>query len=481
MKKQAFNPYLPSYEYVPDGEPRIFGDRVYVYGSHDLFQGDRFCQGDYVCWSAPVEELGNWRYEGVIYPTNRDPMNAEGKMQLFAPDLVQGYDGRYYLYYSLNGSTVVSVAVCDSPAGDFQFYGYVRRPDGTPYGSREGDVSCFDPGVLVEDGRVYLYTGFAPGPGWLYDLLKKSKRRMEGAYCTVLDKDMLTVLQEPVLVAPSVWNEQGTGFEGHAFFEASSIRKIGQLYYFVYSSILSHELCYAVSNSPMGTWHYGGTIVSIGDIGLPGVSETFARNFTGNTHGGLVEVKGQWYVFYHRQTNQQMCARQGCAERITILPDGSIPQAEITSCGLNDGPLPAQGSFEARIACNLWGKKGTFAYKQPHHSEPDYPYFTQTGADREENGDQYIANMTDGSTAGFKYFAFDGKEIGFTVTARGTAEGNLAVGLKADKEPIVRIPVHPTDSWQSFHTVLPAVEGTHALYLWFEGQGSLDLNTICFG
>ena len=140
MKKQAFNPYLPSYEYVPDGEPRIFGDRVYVYGSHDLFQGDRFCQGDYVCWSAPVEELGNWRYEGVIYPTNRDPMNAEGKMQLFAPDLVQGYDGRYYLYYSLNGSTVVSVAVCDSPAGDFQFYGYVRRPDGTPYGSREGDV-----------------------------------------------------------------------------------------------------------------------------------------------------------------------------------------------------------------------------------------------------------------------------------------------------------------------------------------------------
>ena len=111
MKKQAVNPYLPSYEYVPDGEPRIFGDRVYVYGSHDLFEGDCFCQGDYVCWSAPVEDLGSWRYEGVIYPTNRDPLNADGKMQLYAPDLVQGYDGRYYLYYSLNGSTVVSVAI----------------------------------------------------------------------------------------------------------------------------------------------------------------------------------------------------------------------------------------------------------------------------------------------------------------------------------------------------------------------------------
>ena len=75
MKTQAFNPYLPSYEYVPDGEPRVFDGRVYVYGSHDRFDGSGFCEGDYVCWSAPVEDLGDWRYEGVIYPTDRDPMN----------------------------------------------------------------------------------------------------------------------------------------------------------------------------------------------------------------------------------------------------------------------------------------------------------------------------------------------------------------------------------------------------------------------
>ena len=68
MKKQAFNPYLPSWEYIPDGEPYVFGDRVYVYGSHDYFNGYVFCMGDYVCWSAPVDDLGNWRYEGVIYP-----------------------------------------------------------------------------------------------------------------------------------------------------------------------------------------------------------------------------------------------------------------------------------------------------------------------------------------------------------------------------------------------------------------------------
>ena len=54
MKKQVVNPYLPSWEYVPDGEPHLFGDRVYVYGSHDRFGAPMFCVNDYVAWSAPA-------------------------------------------------------------------------------------------------------------------------------------------------------------------------------------------------------------------------------------------------------------------------------------------------------------------------------------------------------------------------------------------------------------------------------------------
>ena len=97
MKKQAFNPYLPSWEYIPDGEPYVFGDRVYVYGSHDVYNGYVFCMGDYVCWSAPVDDLGDWQYEGVIYPRDEDPLNKDGKMCLYAPDVTVGPDGRYYL------------------------------------------------------------------------------------------------------------------------------------------------------------------------------------------------------------------------------------------------------------------------------------------------------------------------------------------------------------------------------------------------
>ena len=68
MNKQVFNPYMPSWEYVPDGEPHVFGDRVYVYGSHDLFNGWAFCLGDYVCYSAPVDDLADWRYSGWTFP-----------------------------------------------------------------------------------------------------------------------------------------------------------------------------------------------------------------------------------------------------------------------------------------------------------------------------------------------------------------------------------------------------------------------------
>ena len=95
MKKQGFNPYLPSWEYVPDGEPYVFGDRVYVYGSHDQFRGCVFCMNDYVCWSAPVKDLSDWRYEGVIYPKTADPLNRDGHMCLYAPDVTVGPDGRY--------------------------------------------------------------------------------------------------------------------------------------------------------------------------------------------------------------------------------------------------------------------------------------------------------------------------------------------------------------------------------------------------
>lgn len=93
MKKQAFNPFLPSYEYIPDAEPRIFNDRVYIYGSHDKFNGVSFCLNDYVTYSAPLNDLSNWKYEGVIYKKTSDPHYKKRPFNFmnvfFAPDVIK--------------------------------------------------------------------------------------------------------------------------------------------------------------------------------------------------------------------------------------------------------------------------------------------------------------------------------------------------------------------------------------------------------
>ena len=130
MKKQGFNPYLPSWEYIPDGEPYVFDGRVYVYGSHDRANGYAYCLNDYVCWSAPIDNLCDWRYEGVIYKATDVEDNEDRDSCLYAPDVALGPDGRYYLYYVDSKRSIVSVAVCDTPAGRYEFYGYVQYPDG---------------------------------------------------------------------------------------------------------------------------------------------------------------------------------------------------------------------------------------------------------------------------------------------------------------------------------------------------------------
>ena len=257
---QIFNPYLPANEYIPDGEPRVFGDRLYVYGSHDRFGAGIFCVNDYVCWSTPVNDLSAWRCEGVIFRKKQDPANITGLRLLFAPDVVQGSDGRYYLYYAYDFMGMMGVAVSDRPEGPFAYHGHVRYPDGTVWGNRKGDEFPFDPGVLVDDdGRVYLYSGFATKVPFIMSRFHNQKN--SGGVVMELEQDMLTIKAGPKLLFPRKGNNPPKDFDDHEFFEASSIRKIDGKYVFVYSSAHNHELCYAVSDHPMEGFRFGGTLV----------------------------------------------------------------------------------------------------------------------------------------------------------------------------------------------------------------------------
>lgn len=462
-KKQALNPYLPSWEYIPDGEPYVFDGRVYIYGSHDYYNGYVFCMGDYVCWSAPVEDLSDWRYEGVIYPKTADPLNPEGKMCLYAPDVTKGPDGRYYLYYVLDKVSVVSVAVCDTPAGEYTFYGYVRDKNGIRLGERDFDEPQFDPAVLTEEDKTYLYTGFC-GAG---------DKTRTGAFVAVLGPDMLTIEEEPVRVAPGCEYSEGTGFEGHAFFEASSIRKKDDLYYFIYSSEVMHELCYAVSDHPTGGFIYQGVLVSNCDLHIDTYKPAdMPVAYGANNHGSMVQIGDDWYIFYHRHTNGSWYSRQGCAERLQIGEDGRIAQAEITSCGLNGGPLAGEGEYPAYLACHLFTDTPSC-----YVGNGDFPKVMQDGRDGDEEIG-YVGNIQDSTTVGFKYFEMkDVKKI--RITTRGYADGVFEVRTTWDGEVLAKIPIVYTNVWENYETEIRIPDGVWALYLTYRGQGAASLKSFC--
>ena len=486
--KQAFNPFLPLDEYVPDGEPHVFGDRVYLYGSHEEAGGDTFCSLDYVAYSAPLDDLTSWRYEGYIYRAKQNPFYSEELKYMYAPDCVRGNDGRYYLYYCPAGyrgkggyNNPIYVAASDNPAGPFSYYGFVKNPDGSVF----DDFVTFDPAVINDGGIIRLYYGTYYKPQdderlkqtqELYakiaayykkpiDEVRAAKGYVDGPCTVELGDDMLTVKGRAKRLLER--RTAGTEYYDHAFYEAPSVRKIGGTYYFIYSSVKNNELCYCTSDRPDANFTYRGVIISNGDVGYKGRRDEDRLAYTGTNHGSIEFIDGNWYVFYHRLTHKRGYSRQACAERIALLPDGSIPQVEITSCGLNGGPLTAKGTYSCAICCNL--TNGRMPNSANSVSELDIPFIVQQG------GEHFVTGIGDGTLIGFKYFAFDG-EVYLCLTARG---GGGKIEVLTDELLQDEIDLPPSEAWQEVEARIDFT-GKAALYLKFKGEGKADVKQITF-
>ena len=419
----AVNPFLPLWEYIPDGEPYVFEDpdrpghyRVYVYGSHDSMKTE-YCGREQVVWSAPVENLNDWRYGGIIFEskTGADdrPLNEGGIGDiLYAPDIVEvkGKDGKktYYLFPNNQSEGRKNmVARADRPDGPFTACNW-SKDDPT----RTEGVLDFDPAVLVDDdGRVYGYWGI--NGSWAAELDPQTMATVKPG--TEVVKDMIpSCRQEGVF----------------RFFEASSIRKIKDKYVFIYSRWTAenefglpgsnYTLAYAYSDRPLGPFTYGGTIIDGrgrgADINGRPVATATPR---GNTHGSIVEVNGQWYVVYHRQTGLNEFARQAMAApievKVTEGPGGrvEISEAEYTSEGFETQGLDPYRRYSAGIACHYTGPRSATgewpnfvfsgSYVQPSYGDAtnlDRPYDLSVNRNA-------VVNNTAGSIVGYKYFNLD--------------------------------------------------------------------------
>ena len=210
-------------------------------------------------------------------------------------------------------------------------------------------------------------------------------------------------------------------------------------------------------------------IVSNGDFGV-GRDPAAAKTYWGNNHGSLEFIGGQAYIFYHRQTNKNEQTRQGCAERITIAPDGKIAQAEMTSCGLNGGPLEGSGTYPAYIACNLRSAAGACkcAYGPAHRWRySEHPCITM------EDGRQFIQNMRRGGVAVFRYFDVKSLES-VSATVRG-GEGAIEMFADGADEPFAKIPIHMENDWTEFSAACSLSDGVHSLELTYNGEGACDV------
>ena len=433
------NPYMPLWEHIPDGEPYVFEDpdqpgkyRVYVYGSHDDLI-TAYCGRDQVVWSASVDSLDNWRYDGVILVVdkNRDgePFDSAGTADvLYAPDIALMTDSTgkktYYLFPNdQTGYRNGLIAKSDRPDGPFEVCNW-----NADVATKVDGIYGFDPGVFVDDdGRVYGYWGFGHSMAAEID---------PATMCTVkpgtkVVDGMISGFEEPGIFR---------------FFEASSIRKIKDKYVFIYSRFTAdgefglptsnYTLAYAYSDNPLGPWTYGGTIIDgrarekdeQGNV-IPSATPD------GNTHGSICEINGQWYVFYHRQTGTDEYARQAMVAPIEVkVEEGKggkveISEGEYNSCGFALNGLDPFERHSAGIACWYTGPKPA-THEWPNNTF--YGSYVAAGYGGEEGmtkeqalastakfdapydlrfNTNPVVNNTDGSIVGYKYFNFDAERL----------------------------------------------------------------------
>lgn len=459
------NPYLPLWEHLPDGEPRVFEDpdkpgkfRAYIIGSHDV-RFRSYCGPDIRAWSAPVEDLANWRDDGPIFTY---PIEGQWDV-MYAPDLVEvkRKDGtkEYYLYpHSRGRAREAMVAKGTRPDGPFTPINMTADGTRTVPGSTMG----FDPSVFIEyitdpkdpdfeiGFRAYGFYGFQRSTAAQLDqkTMYSVRPGTKPIDFFIPASSRYGVIRDPEgTTYPAVFPGQDLGMFN--FFEAASIRKIGNKYVWVYSGYSGPDyglgstnsaLRYAYGDSPLGPWKSGGVLV---DSRGPVVSEDGSRLITGytghNTHGSIEKINDQWYAFYHRAPRGFGNARQPMVAPVTITWDEK---------SVADGGKVVIKAYDPYAADGIWTAKDSQGHEytgaevtsegfhiyglDPYqYYSAGYACFLTNMGSQQDSWDNWDNNMpitgvANGNIIGYKYFGFGGlkKDQKGLKAFEGTKPGN---------------------------------------------------------
>ncbi len=301
--------YLFPDDYMADPSANVFGDRLYIYPSHDREggvafddDGGHFQMKDYHVLSLDNVFEGEVTDHGVIL----DVENVEwAEKQMWDNDVVEK-DGKYYLIFSAkdyNGVFHLGVAVSDTPEGPFKPQPMPIRGsfsiDPSVFKDDDGQIYCYfgglwggqlqwyqAPKALLPAGTSELKADLGPAADKKTQLFAPADVPALSSFVVRMSDDVLQFAEAPRSVV--ILDKDGQPLKAgdpHRFFEASWMHKKDGKYYFSYSTGDSHLLCYAIGDNPYGPFTYQGVILE------PVVGWT--------THHSIVEYKGQWYLFYH--------------------------------------------------------------------------------------------------------------------------------------------------------------------------------------
>lgn len=411
------NPLLPRQYFVPDAEAHVMPDgRLYLYGSLDRSGSLTYCSHEYRVFSTDDPTLSHWVDHGVSFSnTDKKPgVPWQPGVALYAPDAIHK-NGKYYLYFCGLGN-IEGVAVSDVPSGPFT--------DAKPIIGADGD--SIDPAIFVDDdGQAY----------YLWGQFSLRGARLKDDMCTL----------DPESIQTSILTEQE-----HGFHEGVSLRKRNGKYYIVYTDISRGKatcLSYAMADHPLGPYTKGSVIID----------NMYCDPATWNNHGSIEEFHGQWYVFYHRASQNKPCVRRVCAEPIFFNEDGTIREVLMTSQGA-EGAISAFQEIDASIACRMKGKA---------HIVPD------AENDSVDSTNELLVDCGGGSWAEawaeYRNLDFDNGAVTFTVRAKGS--GRLRLRVSGMAEEVCTLELKTDEDFCSVTAPLEkTIQGEHALWIQFDGK-----------